>query len=79
MRQEKIFIASMSAILGEHYLGQRGRLDVFLLGWEYVSCAVPARDPSQQPGQDRVLSRDRQQEGGGWCSASFTGKMTTDA
>ena len=35
--------------------------------------------PGALPGQDTGLSRDRRQEGGGRCIASFTGKVTTDA
>ncbi len=53
MRQEKISIASMSAILGGHYLDKRGRLDALLFGWEYfrllmITRTLPCHGDSHQ-------------------------------
>ena len=54
MRQEKISIASMSAILGGHYLGKRGRLDALLLGWEYFWLLMITRKLPRQGDNSKV-------------------------
>ena len=47
-------MASMSAILGGHYLGKRGRLDALLLGWEYFWLLMITRKLPRQGGNSKV-------------------------
>ena len=54
MRQEKISIANMSAILGGHYLGKRGCLDALLLGWEYFWLLMITRKLPRQGDSSQV-------------------------